>query len=356
MATIALFTPHFPPHGKAGSISSTQIIKYAHQHSFIVLTQTHPSAPRREKWNNATVYRILPPDEVSGLMEKLYIIYVGFLCVPIIYRSDVAHTYTFFPRYPLVGKIANYLGTPLIYDCHDLQHDRVPLRKHPGDVYVSVSSAVDEYLRDGGIEGPFKRFPITNPSYITDVQPLDESDGAGLDVIFAGRLVELKGPYIALEAFSEIADQHTDVRLTFLDGGDRIHSLREAAKTSGLSDSVRFIEGTPHREALRHIAAADVLLAPSSSESGPRVVIEAMALQTVPVATDVGFVSEKVNDGETGWIVERDADAISEVLEWCYQNASQLDNMAESASENTTNTGEEILPRQLDELYTSVLS
>lgn len=59
----------------------------------------------------------------------------------------------------------------------------------------------------------------------------------------------------------------------------------------------------------------DIFVLPSVSEGGPRVTLEAMAMEKPVVATDVGAVSEQIFNGETGIIVPpKDPQAMAEAV------------------------------------------
>jgi glycosyltransferase involved in cell wall biosynthesis len=63
------------------------------------------------------------------------------------------------------------------------------------------------------------------------------------------------------------------------------------------------------------LAASDLLCLPSKSEGLPRVVIEAMAAGRPVVACKAGGTMELVRDGWNGWLVDRDARALADVLD-----------------------------------------
>jgi glycosyltransferase involved in cell wall biosynthesis len=77
----------------------------------------------------------------------------------------------------------------------------------------------------------------------------------------------------------------------------RIHGL-------GLWDHVRFTGALP--SAYEWIHAADLLVHPSRTEGQGLVLLEAMALRTPVLATNVGGIPSAVTHGETGWLVPPD--------------------------------------------------
>jgi glycosyltransferase involved in cell wall biosynthesis len=81
------------------------------------------------------------------------------------------------------------------------------------------------------------------------------------------------------------------------------------------------------------LAALDVFVLSSTLESCPVVLLEAMAMKTPVVATDVGAVAEMIAHGRTGFVTPpRDAEAIAEaVLAVLAKPREQLRNMVEQA-------------------------
>ena len=76
---------------------------------------------------------------------------------------------------------------------------------------------------------------------------------------------------------------------------DFFNKLNKILLNSGLKEKVEYIHHQPN--AIEYIYAADVLLQPSRSEALPRTILEAMALKTPIIASDVDGIPELVEDG-----------------------------------------------------------
>lgn len=70
--------------------------------------------------------------------------------------------------------------------------------------------------------------------------------------------------------------------------------------------------------------SVDVIAIVSRSESQPLPLLEGMACGCFPVATDVGIVSELVENGKNGLIVNRDIEALRSGLDWCATNLGTI--------------------------------
>ena len=78
----------------------------------------------------------------------------------------------------------------------------------------------------------------------------------------------------------------------------------------------------------------DIFVLPSVSEGGPRVTVEAMAMEKPVVATDVGAVSEQILDSETGVIVPpRNPKAMAEAVIYLLEHPEERIEMGEKGRE-----------------------
>ena len=124
---------------------------------------------------------------------------------------------------------------------------------------------------------------------------------SGLNLLFVGRLTPIKGLRVLFDALGQLrAKGVEDVTLTLVgDGEDRAWAEAEAARLGGIT-LLGFRSQDGVAEAL---AAADALVLPSFAEGVPVVLMETMAAGRPVIATQVGGVSELVEDGVSGRIV-----------------------------------------------------
>jgi len=112
-----------------------------------------------------------------------------------------------------------------------------------------------------------------------------------LEAVFVGRLVDNKGPHVALEALAAARARGPDVRLAVLGDGPLRGRLEARAATLGLRASVTWHGHVT--DVASHLRRADVLLRPSFTEGLPLAVLEGMACglpvicSTVPGNTEV---------------------------------------------------------------------
>ena len=104
-----------------------------------------------------------------------------------------------------------------------------------------------------------------------------------------------------LDAFGQLHDVCPNAHLLLFGDGPLRNEIQSRATAAGLTTSVHFFG---YRDDARDlVAGADVMLLCSHIEGIPGVVLEAAARRVPAVCTDVGGVSEFVQDGQTGLLV-----------------------------------------------------
>ena len=130
-----------------------------------------------------------------------------------------------------------------------------------------------------------------------------------------GRLDKLKGQEILLRAVPEVLKQHTNI--IFLIAGDETageHGYKEyLMKLCRELDIERYVKFLPFTDDVpRLMAALDLFILPSFSETFGLVVLEAMAMELPIIATNAGGLPEIITNGKTGLLIEpRDATALA---------------------------------------------
>jgi glycosyltransferase involved in cell wall biosynthesis len=123
----------------------------------------------------------------------------------------------------------------------------------------------------------------------------------GLNLLFVGRLTEIKGLRVLFQALDILRrDGRDDIVLTLVgDGNDRALAEAEAARLGG----VTLLGYRSQGEVVEALREADALVLPSFAEGVPVVVMEAMAAGLPVIATQVGGISELVEQGVSGRLV-----------------------------------------------------
>jgi len=142
----------------------------------------------------------------------------------------------------------------------------------------------------------------------------------GTDLLaYSARMVKQKGHLLLVRTLELLRRRGVVPKAVLIGSGPLEPEIRAAIKSAGLESQVIMTGNIPYAEALRHIAAADLFVSPSSQEGFPLALGEAMALGVPMVATSVGGVPELIEDGVSGLLAPPDgpealANAVARVL------------------------------------------
>ncbi len=118
-------------------------------------------------------------------------------------------------------------------------------------------------------------------------------------VLYAGRIAPEKQPEIAVEAVATfIAESGADVELVMIGEGPDMADLKALSVKRQLR--TRFLGSMPQRTLQQWMAASDVLLFPSATETFGNVVLEAMACGLAVIGANGGAVPDTIQDGHNG--------------------------------------------------------
>jgi glycosyltransferase involved in cell wall biosynthesis len=104
---------------------------------------------------------------------------------------------------------------------------------------------------------------------------------------------------------------------------------------SNYNPKIRILGRVPYAELPQFYQNGDISCLPSTWETVPTSILEAMACGLPIIATDVGGITEIVNDGETGLIVpSRDCDALTNALTTRSEDTDKRIEMGKKARKN----------------------
>lgn len=140
-------------------------------------------------------------------------------------------------------------------------------------------------------------------------------------IVTVGRLVEKKGFDVLVDACAILRDQGRRFECQIVGAGEGRASLEAQIAELGLATTVQLIGPRPQGEVVALVQSGAVFAAPcvvgedGNRDGMPTVLLEAMALGTPCVATDVTGIPELIVDGVTGVLVpERDPAALAAAL------------------------------------------
>ena len=153
-----------------------------------------------------------------------------------------------------------------------------------------------------------------------------------------GRLVEKKGFDVLVAACAELARRGVDFHCEIAGTGEMETALAEQISSVNLHTQVRLIGPRPLREIISLVQGSAVLAVPcvvgadGNRDGLPTVLLEAMALGTPCVSTDVTGIPEVLRDNETGLLTpQRDPLALADALQRLLKDAALRVRLATAA-------------------------
>jgi D-inositol-3-phosphate glycosyltransferase len=186
------------------------------------------------------------------------------------------------------------------------------------------------------------------------------------NIIFAGRIEPLKGVDTLLKAMGLLQHHYPDVIESVcvaIIGGDpwaetpdlEMARLKQMRQALGIGDFVTFLGSKDQDELPFYYAAAEMVVMPSHYESFGLVALEAMAMGTPVIASEVGGLAFLVRDGETGCHVpSRDPEALAERIYLLLTNEALRDQFGQQAQAYAQQYDWDIIVERMLDLYESL--
>jgi len=247
---------------------------------------------------------------------------------------DIVHTNIL--RADLFGRMAAHaVGVPVIisteHGLHAWEHHGSLVRKFVKWFYlrtvsynsaiVAVSDAVKESLIDEGIPRE-KIHRIYNGVDVNAFAPLPEmekdkmrnyitDDRVCCTIGLVGNLVELKGLRYFIEALPPVFEKYPEALVVVVGEGPLRREMENEVSKETFAGRVKFL-GKLSQITGRVMGALDVLVQPSLTESFGLTVAEALSCEVPVVASNVGGLTELIEDGLCGYLVPpRDSKALA---------------------------------------------
>lgn len=149
------------------------------------------------------------------------------------------------------------------------------------------------------------------------------AEGRKLEILFVGRLVELKRVDVLIKAVAMLPND-LSWHLTICGQGPLEAELKQLAIELGVDDGVTFAGWVGQDEIAVKYTKADVFVLPSSSEGLSMSALEAMGKGAALVLSDIPGNRELVEDGVNGFLCPGEAKPFSEAIVRCAKRLPDL--------------------------------
>jgi glycosyltransferase involved in cell wall biosynthesis len=275
--------------------------------------------PKREEWKGLPAhrprYRVLPKIG-RGLDARS----IARALLPVLRRIrqrfpfDVIDTQFFWPDGPAAMHLSAALGVPFSIKARgaDIQYwafrsgigRQILAAGRAADGLLAVSQALKQVMVARGMPADKIRVHYTGVDR-DQFRPVDRARAKaalhieGPLIVSAGALIPRKGYSLTIGAMTDLPE----ATLLIVGDGPQRNCLQRLAAKHGVADRVRFLGNRPQEEVAGLLAAADVMVLPSTSEGLANVWLEALASGTPIVISDVGGAREVLDRPEGGRIV-----------------------------------------------------
>jgi len=166
------------------------------------------------------------------------------------------------------------------------------------DLVITMGRGAARYFQEAGVGAG----AIQVLAGGIDGRRFRRADGAAeCDLIFVGRLAEVKRVDVFLEVVARVTDVMPEVRAVVVGDGPMRRSLESLAARLGLEGRVSFVGSRVLVE--EELQRARIFVLTSDSEGLPLSVVEAMMCGLPVVVSDVGDVRDIVEDNVNGYVV-----------------------------------------------------
>lgn len=187
---------------------------------------------------------------------------------------------------------------------------------------------LSEYMRKNLIINRFKENSISKIYPVKEISKNVPST-SGRRILFAGQIIKGKGLDLLLQALAEVK---TDFHLDVIGKGDDEHNVIKNVSELGLNSRVTFHGWVSNPADFFH--KASLVVFPSRwSEPFGLVGIEAFSYRRPVIAFNVGGVSEWLEDGVNGYLVEpSDIKKMAQKIEFLLLNPEQCTSLGANGS------------------------
>lgn len=210
------------------------------------------------------------------------------------------------------------------------------------------------------MNNPLARFSFSAASkeHPRDVQDIRARHGIAPEDPVVGAVTRFhaaKGIRYLVEAFPGVLGERPDAHLVLVGEGPERPELEARAEALGIADRVVFAGF--RRDVESYYAMFDISTVPSIEEGFGNVAVEAMALGTPVVASDLGGLREIITHGRDGLLVPAaDPRSLAEAILHLLRDPELRRRMGSAASERSRDFSLEGYVETLERLYRDVLS
>lgn len=153
-------------------------------------------------------------------------------------------------------------------------------------------------------------------------KPLPVKNEKIVNFVTVGRLEQEKEYPRLIKVLKKLKEEGYRFTWTIVGGGSEYEGIKRMIQNSNLEREITLTGALDNP--FRMMTEKDVFALLSSYEGLPNTIYEALILGIPVLATNVGGISDQIDDGKNGWLVENDADSIADGLRFLLMNQHEI--------------------------------
>ncbi|MFH1762202.1 MAG: glycosyltransferase family 4 protein [bacterium] len=181
-----------------------------------------------------------------------------------------------------------------------------------------------------------------------------------LNILFVGALYPHKGGHIVVEAMKYVAKEVPEAMLRIIGtGNDKEYKNRidKIIRNNNLGNNIEFLGHLENEKVFGVMKSCGLVFVPEQwpNEFGPVILVEAMSLGKIVVASHIGATSEFIEHGVSGFLVPHSsARAFADQAVYIYNNKELESTMGKKAKESIQHISQNLCSRDIQKLYSII--
>lgn len=164
-----------------------------------------------------------------------------------------------------------------------------------------------------------------------------------------GRLHSRKGYHTLMKVHKKLLDDGFLHKIAIIGGGVEMENLQNQRKDLGVEDSFLLLDTQVNP--YPYIKASDYFILPTQSESYPLVIGEVMCMHKPIISTNVGGISEMIDDGVDGVLIKYDEGEMYQSMKRFLTDSAFVQQIVDGTKNAEEKFNEEEIYRQITEVF-----
>lgn len=164
-----------------------------------------------------------------------------------------------------------------------------------------------------------------------------------------GRLHHRKGYHTLMKVHKRLLDDGFQHKIAVIGGGNEMENLQNQRKELNVEDSFLLLDSQTNP--YPYIKASDYFILPTQSESYPLVIGEVMCMRKPIISTNVGGISEMIDDGVDGILIKYDEQEMYDAMKQFMTNPDFVTKLIQGAETAYNKFDEKEIYRQVSEVF-----